>query len=87
MSITDQLRTFIVNELGWRGGEIADDYPLIENHVIDSLGIFQLVGYLETDYGVTIDDGDLTPDKFATLASIAELVEGAKSEQSAQPGR
>lgn len=79
MSTTDRLRNFIVNELGWRGDEIADDYPLIENHVIDSLGLFQLVGFLETEYGVTIDDGDLTPDKFATLNAIAELVERSKA--------
>jgi len=78
MSTTDQLRNFIVSELGWRGGELPDDYPLIENHVIDSLGLFQIVGFLETEYGVTIDDGDLTPDKFATLNAIAQLVENSK---------
>jgi acyl carrier protein len=78
MSTQDRLRNFIVSELGWRGGEIADDYPLIENHVIDSLGLFQIVGFLETEYGVTIDDADLTPDKFATLNTIAELAENTK---------
>jgi acyl carrier protein len=78
MSTTDRLRNFIVSELGWRGGELDDDYPLIENHVIDSLGLFQLVGFLETEYGVTIDDADLTPDKFGTLNAIAELIERSK---------
>lgn len=75
MSTTDQLRNFIVTELGWRGPELADDYPLIENHVIDSLGLFQIVGFLETEFGVTIDDAELVPEKFATLTSIAELAE------------
>ena len=85
MSTTDRLRNFIVSDLGWRGGALADDYPLIENHVIDSLGLFQLVGFLETEYGVTIDDGDLTPDKFATLNAIAELLERSKpAERSAE---
>ncbi len=79
MSTKDRLRNFIVSDLGWRGGELADDYPLIENHVIDSLGLFQLVGFLETEYGVTIDDADLTPDKFGSLNEIAELVERSKT--------
>ena len=77
MSTTDQLRNFIVTELGWRGDELADDYPLLENHVIDSLGLFQIVGFLESEYGVTIDDGDLTPDKFATIGAIAQLLENS----------
>jgi len=87
MSVQDHLREFIVEELGWRGAELADDYPLLENHVIDSLGIFQLVGYLETEYDITIDESELIPEKFATLASIAELVERAHYEQPAQSAR
>lgn len=75
MSTTDRLRNFIVTELGWRGEELTDDYPLLENHVIDSLGLFQIVGFLESEYGVTIDDGDLTPDKFATINTIAQLLQ------------
>ena len=89
MISTDRLRDFIVDELRWSGprGELTDDYPLLENHVIDSLGIFQLVGYLETEYDITIDESELIPEKFATLASIAELVERAHYEQPAQSAR
>jgi len=75
VSTTDRLRNFIVNELGWRGAELTDDYPLLENHVIDSLGLFQIVGFLETEYDVTIDDGELVPERFATLATIVEMVQ------------
>jgi acyl carrier protein len=74
MSATDRLRTFIVDELGWRGPELTEDYPLLENRVIDSLGLFRIVGFLEAEYGVEIDDADLVPENFATLAKIAELV-------------
>jgi acyl carrier protein len=87
VSTTDRLRDFIETELGWRGGELADDYPLIENHVIDSLGVFQLVGFLENEYGVIIDDGDLLPERFDTLASIAELVERSRRERPAELAR
>jgi acyl carrier protein len=75
MSTTDRLRTFIVDELGWRGETLTDDFPLLENRVIDSLGLFRVVGFLEAEYGVTIPDSDLVPAKFATLETIAQLVE------------
>jgi acyl carrier protein len=82
MSTQERLRNFIVTDLGWRGAELTDDYPLIENHVIDSLGLFQIVSFLESEYGVTIDDGEITPDKFATLKVIAELVDNSRSAES-----
>lgn len=72
---TDRLRAFIVDELGWRGAELTDDFPLLENRVIDSLGLFRIVGFLETQYGVKIDDGELVPSNFATLDAIAEMAE------------
>jgi acyl carrier protein len=75
MSKTDRIRTFIVDELGWRGPTLTDDYPLLENRVIDSLGLFRIVGFLETEYGVKVADDQLVPGNFATLETIAELVE------------
>jgi acyl carrier protein len=75
MTTTDRLRNFIVDELGWRGPTLTDDFPLLGNRVIDSLGLFRVVAFLETEYGVTIADQDLVPAKFATLETIARLVD------------
>lgn len=72
---TDRIRAFIVEELGWRGEQLTDDFPLLENGVIDSLGLFRVVAFLESEYGVKIPDDRLVPDNFATLARIASLVE------------
>lgn len=83
MSTKDGLRNFIVTELGWRGPELTDDYPLLENHVIDSLGVFQIVEFLESEYGVSVPDEELVPEKFSTLASIAEIVDRESGDQAA----
>lgn len=74
-TITERLRGFIVAELGWTGaaGELTDDYPLIDNDVLDSLGIFQVVTFLEEDLGVTVADEDLVPANFATIGAITRL--------------
>lgn len=73
--VTDRVRTFIVEDLGWQGPELTDDFPLLENLVIDSLGLFRVVGFLETEYGVQIPDDQLVPENFATLSSIASLID------------
>lgn len=71
----DRLRRFIVEELGWRGGPVSADFPLIENRVIDSLGLFRIVTFLEMEYGIKIPDQKVVPANFSSLGTIATLVE------------
>jgi acyl carrier protein len=77
MDTLERLRRFITDDLGWYGpsGDLTPDYGLIDNGVLDSLGIFRMVGFLEDDFGVEVEDDDLVPENFATLAAICALVE------------
>jgi acyl carrier protein len=79
----DRLRRFIREELGWNGppAALTPDLNLLENGVLDSLGIFQTVGFLEDEYGVEVQDNELVPENFATLASIAALLESKGRQQ------
>jgi acyl carrier protein len=76
MRIEDRIRRFILEDLNWRGDpdDLSDHYPLIDNDVIDSLGIFETVGYLEDHEGIQVSDEDLVPENFATIRAIASLV-------------
>jgi acyl carrier protein len=71
----DRIRKFIVEELGWRGPELTPDFPLLENRVIDSLGLFRIVAFLEDSYGISIPDEQVVPANFQTLTTIAGLVD------------
>lgn len=75
MEIEDAIRGFIVRELGWRGKneELDDDFPLTENKVLDSMGIFKLVSFLESEYRIEIEDEELVPQNFATIGAVAAL--------------
>ncbi len=77
MSTQDKVRSFIVEELQFDGsaGQLSNDYPLLEREVIDSMGIFQIVSFLESEFGVEIDDEDLVPEHFATIDDISQLVD------------
>ncbi len=76
-STIDQLRTFIVNELNYEGSpqELTEDFPLIESGVLDSLGIFQIVSFIESEFGVEIADEELVGENFGSLKRIARLVD------------
>ena len=76
MGIEDTIRGFIIRELGWRGRdeELDDAFPLTENKVLDSMGIFKLVSFLENEYRIEIDDEELVPQNFSTIGAVAALV-------------
>ncbi|HEY7476726.1 MAG TPA: acyl carrier protein [Actinomycetota bacterium] len=73
--IEDDLTNFILDELGWRGRiEIAADSSLIEGGVLDSIGLFHVVAFVESTYGVEIDDQEVDAEHFDSVAAIARLV-------------
>jgi acyl carrier protein len=47
---------------------------LLEEKVIDSMGVIELVAFLEETYKVEFMDDDLTVDNFKTIGSISNLI-------------
>lgn len=80
VSNEQQVRELIVGNLNWNGSpaDLTDDYPLIENHVIDSLGMLELIALLEKEFGIAVDDEDLVPTNFASIEAIAAFVESKR---------
>jgi acyl carrier protein len=75
--IAGKVRDFIVAEIMFDQdpGSLADDTPLLGG-IMDSLGLMQLVSYIEEEFDVTIDDAEVTVDNFRTIADIERLVSG-----------
>jgi acyl carrier protein len=79
MRTSDLIRQFIATELNAEHREpIADSEPLIEQGIIDSLGIICLLGFIEERFSVKIDGDELIPENFASIAAISSLVEGKR---------
>lgn len=55
--------------------EFTDDESFLGSGLIDSLGILQLVSFVEAQYGIQVADTDLTPDNFDSVARLAAYVE------------
>lgn len=54
---------------------IADDASLMETYDIDSVALFELVVGLESEFGVSMEDMEFSPDNFETVNAMAKLVE------------
>lgn len=55
--------------------EIGADDPLLESGIIDSMGILQFVGFIESEFGIEVDDEEIVPENFETIAQVAKFVE------------
>lgn len=77
MSIAAEVEQFIIGELAQGRGidSLERDRDLLADGVIDSLGIVELINFLEGKYAIKVADDDIAPENFRTVASIVEFVE------------
>lgn len=70
------IRAEIADEfLDGRRAELRDDTRLVEEEIIDSLGIFLLLGFIKNRLNVEVDPEDVTLENFATVDAIVALLE------------
>lgn len=54
---------------------LDDDLLLLESGIIDSLGVLDVVGFLERQFGIQVVDDELTPENFGSIGKIVAFVE------------
>ena len=77
MDIQAQIRDYIAQNLLFSddGFGYSDDASFLEEGIVDSVGIMELVMFLEENFGLTVDDEDLTPDNFDSVNKLAAYIE------------
>lgn len=75
-SVTARLKGFLIDHFpSARNRPLSEDEQLLANGILDSLGVLDLVGYIEQEFDVTLADEDLLPEHFATLRHLTAFVE------------
>jgi acyl carrier protein len=57
--------------------DVADDASLLDAGIVDSLGVLDLVTFLEDAFGVKVEDEELSPENFESIVALVRFV-GAK---------
>lgn len=79
--IRDQVREFIMKIATRRGVQsVADDDSLTAAGVLDSMGIFRLVTFLEETFAVGVSDEEITSENFQSINAIQEFVSSKRHE-------
>jgi acyl carrier protein len=62
--------------------EVRADTPIIENGLLDSIEILNLVGFLEDEFDIALPVEEFVPENFASAETITSLVKRLRSAQS-----
>ena len=76
LSYIDKIREYVVDNFLFGDGEqLQDDSSFMENGIIDSTGILELITFLEETYGFKIEDDELIPENLDSLKNVSTFVD------------
>ncbi len=76
-----KIRDFIIENFlfGDDSQPLPGDLSLMENDLVDSTGILELVSFLEEGFGLKVADADIVPANLDSIDRIAAFVERKKA--------
>ena len=79
-NILPEIRSFVAN--WFRDGKeegLEDDTPLVTSGMVDSVGVIEVVEFLEKQFRVSVSASDVSLANCNTLRSLTELVKSRLS--------
>src|ERR1039458_7491435 len=74
------VREFILKQFPLaRKHQIKNSDPLLESGMLDSMGVLEVVTFIEREYSIGVSDDDLVPEHFQSIDRIAAFIHSRKS--------
>ncbi|NTV50335.1 MAG: acyl carrier protein [Geobacteraceae bacterium] len=72
-----QIKAFIIENFLFNaeGSSLGDDESFLENGIIDSTGILEVVAWIEETFGIRVPDSDLLPENFDTVQRLTTYLQ------------
>lgn len=77
MNILNSIERVLLTEIatGLDKKSLEPDEDLLDQGIIDSLGIMKLIAFIEDTFNLKIDDGEIIPENFQSLNSLVAFVQ------------
>ena len=76
MSIRDQVRQFITTNFYVPDPRaLEDETSFLDTGIIDSTGVLELVSFLQEQFGIVLEDGEIVPENLDTVGNIVNLIQ------------
>ena len=57
-----------------KGKRVAPTDSLLDSGLVDSTGVFELVSFIESEFGIKIEDEEILPEHFETIDNVAAFI-------------
>ncbi len=76
MTIAQQIRQYLVNNFLFsdNGYELAEDASFLEESIVDSTGVLELVMFVEETFGIAVKDEEIVPENFDSISKLAAYI-------------
>lgn len=73
--IKREVRTFITTNFYVADPTaLPDTDSLLDRGVIDSTGVLEVIGFIESTFGVTVEDAEMLPENLDSIQRISDFV-------------
>ena len=79
MDITERVKEFVTANFYVEPASLADDASLLEQGIVDSTGVLEVVSFLEAEFGIAVADEELLPENLDTIGRISAFVARKKA--------
>jgi acyl carrier protein len=80
MKIENQIKQFIQKNLYFaEDNSLDDDASFLETGVVDSTGVMELVAFVQTEFGITVEPQEIVVENFDSVNKLARFVQRKRS--------
>jgi len=75
VEIKEKIKAFIVENFLFGEAEgLGDETSFLEEGIIDSTGILEVVDYLEEEFSISVDDEELIPENLDSIKNLEAYI-------------
>jgi acyl carrier protein len=71
--VAERIRKFLVQQFP-ATKNVGNNESLLNNGLLDSLGILEVVAFIEKEFEIMVSDEDLLPENFGSVHSLSNFV-------------
>lgn len=75
MTTTEQIREYVCRSSFCNPDKLNETTPLFDDGIFDSMGLLNLISFLEKEIGVHVEDSELDLENFGSIQAIAAFID------------
>ncbi len=75
-----KIRQFIIDKFPVaQQNHFLDNDDLLNNNIVDSMGVLNIVNFIEEEFGITFNDDEFLPENFQTISCLSSFVKAKQN--------